>query len=183
MRTDFSKELGLRILISAAIKNFAKYDLAFKLIFSYYRRHYFRIFGKIERGAGRADKLLKQFNYLSYCHKCGWRKDGIFEECEFCGRKTNLIQEIYLGDFGDKKLCEKLEKENKYYNLSKLIETIKEEQGFPLYFDIHKLCKLNKKQPKKMDILLKKLEGKRTHFSETGIKTKKSLEDVLKSLS
>ncbi len=199
LRTDFSKEIGLRILISASIRNFAKYDLAFKPIFSYYQRHYFRIFGKIERGAGRVNKLLKQFDYLSYCQKCGWRKEGISEKCEFCGNKTNLIQEIYLGNFADKDICNQILKEigclteidkilppkikETGNHLSSLIRRVRDEQDFPLYFDIHKLCKLNKKQPKKMVILLEKLEGKRTHFSETGIKTKKSLGDVLESLS
>ena len=182
LRTDFPKEFGLRILISATTRNFAKYDLAFKPIFSYYQRHYFRIFGRIERGGGRADKLLEQFNCLSYCQKCGWRKEGISEKCEDCRSKTQIIDKIYLGDFADKNFCKKLKKENKYPNLSKLIETVKEEQGFPPYFDIHKLCKLNKKQPKKMEVLLEKLEGKRTHFSETGIKTKRGFENVIESL-
>ncbi len=184
LRTDFSKELGLRILISGTIRNFAKYDLAFNPIFSYYRKHYFRIFGKIERGCKKTDLLMKQFNYLSYCQKCGFRKEGILEKCEFCGNKTNLIGKVYLGNFGDKNFCDEIKKiaEKEFDYLSKLVGTVKEEQNFPPYFDIHKLCKLNKKQPKKMEILLEKLEGKRTHFSNTGIKTNKSFEEVLKAL-
>ncbi|MCK4429657.1 MAG: tRNA (guanine(10)-N(2))-dimethyltransferase, partial [Candidatus Aenigmarchaeota archaeon] len=108
LRTDFSKELGLRILISSAIKHFTKYDIAFTPIFSYCRKHYFRIFGKIERGCKRADSLLKQFDYISYCQKCGFRKTGILGKCENCGEKLNLIGKLYLGDFADKDFCNKL---------------------------------------------------------------------------
>jgi len=198
LRTDFSKELGLRILISATIKNFARYDLAFKPIFSYCRRHYFRVFGKIERGAKRADKLLKNFDYFSYCQKCGWRKGGIFEKCGFCGNKTSLIREIYLGDFAQKEFCNKiLEKLGCQTMISKslptnvkesgthlaiLIRTIRNEQNYPPYYEIHKLCKLNKKQPKEMGLLLEKLDARRTHFSPLGIKTRKSFEEILKAL-
>jgi len=204
LRTDFSKELGLRILISATIKNFARYDLAFKPIFSYCRRHYFRVFGKIERGAKRADKLLKNFDYISYCQKCGWRKEGIFEKCGFCGNKTSLIQEIYLGDFAQKEFCNKIlekwwsivkkfelqgkleelpRKEFEYLpNISRFIRTIRDEQNYPPYYEIHKLCKLNKKQPKEMGLLLEKLDAERTHFSPLGIKTRKSFEEILKAL-
>ena len=178
LRTDFSKELGLRILISAAIRNFARYDMSFKPVFSYYRRHYFRIFGKIERGANRTDKLLKQFDYMSYCRKCGWRKKGIHEKCEFCKDKTKLIQEIYLGDFADKNFCiEKIKKDDR---LTNLIKMVKDEQNYPPYYEIHKICKLNKKQPKKIEWLLEKLDAKRTHFSPLGIKTRKNFHEVLK---
>jgi tRNA (guanine26-N2/guanine27-N2)-dimethyltransferase len=174
-RVDFSKELGLKILISAIIKNFAKYDQAFIPIFSYYRRHYFRVFGRIERGAGKANKLLKQFNYLSYCSKCGFRKEGILNKCEYCNSKTELIGPIYYGDFASKEFCNKIIKKTK----SEFVKIIRDEQGYLPYYEIHKLCKLNKKQPKRMEELLEKLEGKKTHFSPTGMKTKKSLEDIL----
>ena len=198
LKVDFVKELGLRILISAAIRNFARYELAFTPIFSYYRKHYFRVFGRIERGAKRVTKLLEQFNYLSYCQKCGWRKEGIYEKCEFCGNKISLIQEIYLGNFAQKEFCnqilEKLEgktiidkvlppnvKESGTHP-STLIRAVRDEQNYPPYYEIHWLCKLNKKQPKRMELLLKKLEGRRTHFSPLGIKTKKSFSEIIKCL-
>jgi tRNA (guanine26-N2/guanine27-N2)-dimethyltransferase len=177
-RVDFLKELGLRILISAVIKNFAKYDQAFSPIFSYYRRHYFRVFGRIERGAWRANKLMKQFEYLSYCSKCGFRKKGILEKCEYCKSKIELIGPIYLGDFASIEFCNKIIKKTR----SEFVKIIRDEQGYLPYYEIHKLCKLNKKQPKRMEELLEKLEGKRTHFTPLGIKTKKSFEEVLGSL-
>ena len=203
-KVDFMKELGLRILISAIIKNFSRYDQAFNPIFSYYRMHYFRVFGRIERGCGKANKLLKQFDYLSYCPMCGFRKKGRLEQCEYCKNKIELIGPIYLNNFASKEFCNKIlkkwweivkefeikgklievpRKEFEYFpNISRFIRIIKNEQGFPPYFDIHKICKLNKKQQKKMRSLLDKLKGERTHFTPLGIKTKKSFKEVLEGL-
>ena len=197
-RVDFAKELGLRILLSAVIKNFAKYDLSFKPLFSYYKRHYFRIFGSVEQGAKKVDKLLEEFDYLSYCERCGWRKKGIFEKCGFCGSKVILIQNLYLGNFAQKEFCNKiLEKlgcktmidkvlpprvKESGTHPSVLIRAVRDEQGYPPYYEIHRLCKLNKKQPKKMEVLLEKLEARRTHFSPLGIKTKKEFSEIIKCL-
>ena len=67
-------------------------------------------------------------------------------------------------------------------HLAILIRTIRNEQNYPPYYEIHKLCKLNKKQPKETGLLLEKLDARRTHFSPLGIKTRKSFEEILKAL-
>lgn len=186
-KTDFSKELGLRILISSAIKNFARYDMAFNPIFSYYKRHYFRVFGQIKKGSGRANKLLERFDYISYCPDCGFRERGILSKCKNCKGEIRLIGPVYLDDFASKEFCDKMlklqnEENSNSEKISKLVKTVKEEQGFPPYYETHKICKWNKKRLKRMDELLDKLEGKRTHFTPTGLKTKKSFGEVLRVL-
>ncbi len=220
-RVDFSKELGLRILISATIKNFARYDMAFNPIFSYYKRHYFRVFGKVERGAGRTNNLLENFDYLSYCYNCGFRERGILDKCKHCKGKIKLLGSIYLGDFASKEFCdeilkkwwakvkdiqeksgptrgqsityshlirqkgseEKLESYLTLPNISRFVRIIKEEQEFPPYYETHKICKWNKKKLRRIDELLDKLKGKKTHFTPTGIKTKKSFGEFIRNLS
>ena len=183
LKTDFYKELGLRIFISSAMKIFSMYDMAFTPIFSYCRKHYFRIFGQVTRGCKRTDSLLEQFDYISYCQKCGFHKTGLIDKCDNCGNKLNLIGKIFTGNFASPEFCMKLEKEsNKKFNyLSDFINQIKVEQDYFMYYDIHKICKWNGKQIKKKKFLLEKLEGCKTHFLDTGIKTNKPFSEILKA--
>jgi len=178
LRNDFMKELGLRIMISSAIKTFSKYDMAFTPIFSYSRRHYFRAIGQVKRGAQRTDKILEEFRHISYCMKCGWRSYGIENTCKVCGSKTNIIEGVYAGDFASKELCGQIAKTAKPEQ-AKFVSLIIAEQGFPPYFDIHKVCEWNHKKIRSTVDLLKDLNGVRTHFLSTGIKTKKNFEEVL----
>ncbi len=136
------------------------------------------MFGNIKFGAKRADNILKQFSYISYCRECGYRKNGVYDKCENCNKKMQLIEKIYIGNFAEKCICDKIIEKFDY----KIINVIKEEQNFPVYYDIHKICKLNHKTPKKMEFLMNKLNAKRTHFSETGIKTEESIQEILKIL-
>jgi tRNA (guanine26-N2/guanine27-N2)-dimethyltransferase len=175
------KELGLRIMLSCAIKTFSKYEMAFTPIFSYSRRHYFRAIGQIKRGAKRTDALLDQFQHISYCMKCGYRTYGIENTCKVCKDKTNIIEETYVGDFASIDFCSQIAKLTES-SQAKFIERIKEEQGYPPYFDVHKICEWNHKKIRSMEDLLKDLEGTRTHFLSTGVKTKKNFEEVLNLL-
>jgi tRNA (guanine26-N2/guanine27-N2)-dimethyltransferase len=194
LRCDFSKELGLRILITAAIRKFAEYEIEMVPVFSYCRRHYFRVFGQVRRGAKRADRLLESFEYISYCQKCGWRDYGIFGKCKNCKSQINLIGPIFTGDFASIGMCGEMlkywwptakeddEKGKFVPDYTRFIQMVSREQGYPPYYDIHHICKLNKCEIKKTEVLLKELEGVRTHFLGTGIKTKKGFKEALKSL-
>lgn len=181
LRTDFMKELGLRILISSSIKTFSKYDLAYEPMFSYSKRHYFRVFGQVKRGAQKADSLLEGFDFVSYCRKCGWRETGFLKECKICKGKTEVTGPVYLGDLASPPFCAQILKilEGKQ---KKFAETVKEEQGYPFYFNVHRICELNRKKIRPTEELLKDLKGVRTHFEGTGIKTRKSFKEILRLL-
>jgi tRNA (guanine26-N2/guanine27-N2)-dimethyltransferase len=178
LRNDFMKELGLRIMITSAIKTFSKYDMAFTPIFSYSRRHYFRAIGQVKRGAQRTDALLEQFRHISYCMKCGWRAYGIENTCKVCKGKTKIIEGVYAGDFASKEFCSQIAKKAGPGH-AKFVTTLIEEQGFPPYFDVHKICEWNHRKIRATEDLLKDLDGVRTHFISTGLKTKKNFDDVI----
>jgi len=181
LRTDFLKELGLRIMLSSAIKTFSKYDMSFTPVFSYSRRHYFRAIGQVRRGAQRADKLLSQFEHISYCMKCGYRAYGIENTCKICKGKTNIIEGTYAGDFASKEFCAQISKKAGSEK-AKFVTRIKEEQGYPVYLDVHKVCEWNHKKIRATEDILKDVGGVRTHFLDTGIKTKKRFEKLVRLL-
>ena len=93
-KTDFFKELGMRILIASAALSFSKWSFSFKPILSYVSEHYFRVFAELKKGKVITNATLKEnLGYVNYCSKCLWRnvnKQPI-TKCEFCGSKTKII--------------------------------------------------------------------------------------------
>lgn len=189
VKTEFYNELGIRILISFIILTLARYDRAFIPLLSFSSQHYFRVFGKIEH-AGQISSLLKDFKYVNYC-SCGEREPK--EKC-FCGKESKVIGPIYLGNISDKKFCKKvlIDIKKRNFNLKreeeKLLKLIIEEADMPaFYYDLHYLAKVFKKEPPKIEVLIKKLNSKgfkasRTHFCLTAIKTNASYKTLLLSL-
>ena len=66
-----------------------------------------------------------------------------------------------------------------------LIDKIREEVSFSLYYDTHYICKKAGKQIKKIENIIKDLKesgfkASRTHFCPTAIKTNASFEELIK---
>jgi tRNA (guanine26-N2/guanine27-N2)-dimethyltransferase len=190
VKTEFYNELGIRILISFIILTMARYDRAFIPLLSFSDKHYYRVFGKIEH-AGKISYLLKQFKYVSYC-PCGNREAEIKERC-CCGRDFNIIGPIYLGKISDKNFCKKVLIDIKKRNFKlqkeemKLLRLLIDEADTPaFYFDLHLISKILKKQPPRIENLIKELKSKgfkvsRTHFSPVAIKTNADIKSLLLS--
>ncbi len=190
-RSDFSKELGIRILISSIIKACAVHEKAFIPFLSLSKRHFFRVMGKIERGKGRINRLFKNFDYISYCQKCAKVYKGIEKKCE-CGNETNITGSIYLGNLWNKKFIEQLVEESrkrKFTEEEKLLNIIYRECEIEqyFYFNTHALAERLKKSPPKIAKLIELLKSSgykasKTHFSEVGIRTNAPLEEFVKFL-
>ncbi len=196
-KTDFFKELGLRILLSNAALTFGKWSFSFKPLLSYASEHYFRVFAEVEKGKSIASKTLEQnLGYVNYCSKCLWRK--IDEEpiikCEFCDSKTKVIGKIWTGKIEELKFLQTcleelnqtnwLKTENKIKNLISLLKN----ETIPFYYDVHRICQKNKFEIPKFEILQQKLRDKgnvaeRTHFCYKGIKTDLSLKEMIEIIS
>jgi tRNA (guanine26-N2/guanine27-N2)-dimethyltransferase len=187
MKTDYYNELGLRILLSAVMRIFARYERRFTPLLSYSRLHYFRIYGKVERGVKRVNRQLKEFSYVSHCFKCGWRGLVLEKKCPKCDLETRFCR-VYLGEVQDKDFLEKMVKalQNRMFvQEEKLLNKIKREARFPLYYDLHYLYKKTGRKPDKMENTLERLKEKgfrasRTHFCPTAVKTNASFSDMKK---
>jgi tRNA (guanine26-N2/guanine27-N2)-dimethyltransferase len=195
-KTDFFKELGLRILISSAALSFGKWSFSFKPLLSYASEHYFRVFAEVEKGKSLASDTLKDnLGYVNYCSKCLWRKidEEPTIECEFCGSVCSVIGKVWVGKIEDLKFIEKcreslsevnwLKTENKIKKLLSFLEN----ECIPFYYDVHKLCQKHKlKIPgfKKLQDSLKEkgFIADRTHFCGNGIKTNAGLSIFLNSI-
>jgi len=151
-KTDYSKELGARILVTAIIREFAKHDRAFIPLVTYYRRHYIRTYGKVMEKLSEVDKLLSDIRPITL-KKSSW--------------SVGRGQSLYTGKIEDKTLLKKMKKELDIKLINQLIE---ESEAPFFYYDMHQVYRGKEIPP--MDELLKKYNGVRTHFCGTGIKTR-----------
>ena len=182
-RTDFYKELGVRALLTSIQRAFAKYDMAFRpaLVHS---NHFFRVFGFVEKGKQKADKIMEKIFNLTYCQKCLYRNYSLEVNCPECKSKTNIIGPIWSGEIYDWNFVKKV---NAELEGRKFKTRFIEEADTVPYYDIHDLCKANSKAAKKMEVIIAALKKKgyrvsRTNFCPTGLKTDAPLTAVRSSL-
>jgi len=138
-------ELGLRILIRKVQLVAAQYSKALLPVIAYAKDHYCRVIFQSEKGKPRTDKMLEQH--------------GMFENAG----------PLWLGKLKDQKVVEKM-----YAAMpSPFLKTIVDEMDVVGFYDLHALCKKYKlKEIPKLEDVLKKTKGTRTHFCPYGVKTK-----------
>jgi len=194
-KTDFFKEVAVRILITSAVLSFSKFSYSFKPLLSYVSEHYFRVFGEVKKGRSIANKNLKEnLGYVNFCPNCLWRKiSKPITKCEFCGSENKIIGRVWTGQIEDLKFIEECEKKLSEIDWLKTEKKIRKilfllkNETLPFYYNIHKLCQKHKLRiPKTMNLLLELRKNgyfsERTHFCEEGIKTNATLKDLINSI-
>jgi tRNA (guanine26-N2/guanine27-N2)-dimethyltransferase len=187
LRVDIKKEIGIRILISSTVKECSKYDKGFIPVLSVSKRHYFRIFGRIDKRKSAAEKALENIGYVLYCNKCKFRlfSNEILKKCENCNSKLDYAGPLWIDNIFEESFCKNLyQKGKENEELRKFLEIIKEESKFnSLWYDLHDLSKnTNRNVPKTSD-LIKKLRKKGfkasvTHFSGSGVRTNAKIKEI-----
>ncbi len=181
-KTDFYKELGIRVLVTAIQKAFARYGAGFIPLLSH-SNHFFRVFGVVEKNKAAADKVLSQIGFVSYCKNCLWRVADCIKICESCKSKTELIGPIWLGQIQDNEFIKKVSEEADNRNFKiKLME----EENIPFYYDIHEVSSKHKLASLKMGQIIENLRKSgfkvsRSSLCPTGIKTDAGIEEVVEA--
>ncbi|MEM3406816.1 MAG: tRNA (guanine(10)-N(2))-dimethyltransferase [Nitrososphaerota archaeon] len=195
LKSPFSKEIALRILIGFAVLTAARFELSFTPIISFFDGYYIRIFGKIDKGVRKVDKNLERLGWITYCKKCLHREviEGIWPKinyyCQFCNSEKDYAGPLWTGNTCEKDFCQKMLNEIDNNNFSKakeLIEILKEEIDYPpFYYVSHEISSYIKKPPPKLTYIIDKINSKKflaapTHFDPKGFKTNAPLEVILK---
>lgn len=176
-RTSFLHELGLRNLIMAMSREANKNDYSIKPLYSYYNLHYYRVFCEISGSTKNINRSLKNIGYISYCPKCERREVfRIFGEIKTgckCKEKRKILGLTWIGKIGD------------FDFLKNILNEVFEYQIDELYYDLHSLAKVNKKESIGIQKIIEKIREKgykaeRTHFSGYGVKTTSPFEIVKK---
>ena len=172
-------ELGLRILIRKIQLQALQFDKALTPILAYFKDHYFRVYFRSGKGKSICNELLKQHQYLLYNPKTlDWEISP-----HDCKPDYEAIGPLWIGKLQDKNLLKKMLDKNPFEKETEFLKLLREEKEIPGFYDLHALSKEYKIPTPKREIVLKKLNGTRTHFSSTGIKTNKSLKEILKLMT
>ncbi len=180
LKTEFSKELGTRILITKAQNIAAQYEKALIPILSYSIHHYMRTFLISKKSITETDNVLKEQKYLEYCPKCLYRNLNTLpleKTCPNCKKPIQYAGPIYSKEIQDKEILKPI--------TIPLIETIKQELPIPFYYDTHRIGKVYKKEIPKVEEIIKKIKSKgykasRTHFAPEAIKTDLEIKRLIK---
>jgi tRNA (guanine26-N2/guanine27-N2)-dimethyltransferase len=182
IKTSFSKEFGIRVLVTSIIKNLAQHNMTFEPIYSH-ANHYFRVIGLVKYGP---DKNLNNIKMISYCEKCQNVKIGVEKFCDNCKGSMHILGPLWVGKIQEREFCKDL-----FFNFNfdgkKELLIASQESDVPFYFDIHKMAEMLKKSPPKVENVLMRLkkmgfEATRTHLCPTGIKTNASVKDILECI-
>ena len=186
LKTDFFRELGVRILISSILREGMKQDYSVDVILAYAHKHYMRVFLRVKKSLTAMEKNIEDLSIVYYCG-CGYRtySKELIQRCPLCGRKISFSVPVWTGRIKNDSFLDRIMKKDISADLRKMMTIIKNEIDTPFYYDIHKLAKLYKFDLKKIDSVIDDLreigfKASRTHFSQTGIKTDADLSSLLK---
>jgi tRNA (guanine26-N2/guanine27-N2)-dimethyltransferase len=195
LRTEYCRELGVRILTGFAQRVAGKHELALTPAFSHATQHYFRVYMWAGKGTTKADETLKKQGYISHCFRCDRRftTTGLAPKlpanCS-CGGELSHAGPLWLGQLAEKELAENVAKNLERRSFRQVAREIflatrcaGEADGPPTFYEIDELARREKCQPPKIAKVIEGLKIKghfasRTHFSETGFKTDAPMEEI-----
>lgn len=172
------QEIGLRILIRKVQMVAAQYEKYVRVLFSYSKDHYMRIFFEVKKGKDEATRDIDSHSSFFYNDKT----------CEFNligGDDFNQYGPIYTGPLCDEELVRKMLDFEMDKATRKLLELLMNESKFdPGFYDIHTLSEKYKLPLIKNEIIKERLKQKGfgfaiSHILPTAIKTDGSLKVVL----
>ncbi|MEK6863262.1 MAG: hypothetical protein AABW53_01045 [Nanoarchaeota archaeon] len=180
VRNHMMHELGLRILIRKIQLQGAQFDKALNPLLAYHKDHYFRIYFRCIKGKENCDEVLKQHRYLLLNHRT-----LEYHVSEFNAEKGfDYFGPLWTGKLFDRKLLVTMAGNNPFPEEQKFLELLKEESKLDTvgFYDLHVIAKKYGLETTKLEPVLKKVKGARTHFSPTGIKTDKGIKEVVKAM-
>jgi tRNA (guanine26-N2/guanine27-N2)-dimethyltransferase len=200
LRTEYSHELALRLLIGCLASQAAKHDMGVQLLFSYSEYNYVRVYARVAYGAKAADASIQKIGCILHCFSCFHREwqpriTPLREECPECGSKLQPAGPLWLGALWDRVYCEAVENEARWRNLRnkiairRLVSHALKELDAPItYYVVDRLCdKFNLPIPSMSKIITElKRQGFQvvaTHFSSRGFRTDAPATVVMKSIT
>jgi len=176
MHGEGMKEIGLRILIGFLVRTAAVLDYGAYPVFSYSHDHYFRVYLRVEKGAGKGDRAAEGLGWIF--KENGWRTS------KFDGKRGKMwAGPLWIGALNDRNVVDFMAGEAESKRAKKLMDIVRRELSIPMYYESSMICRrLKMVQPRLSDVM-EKLRKKgflasRTHFSRDGFKTDASREEI-----
>jgi len=183
MKTQYSHEIGARILAGHCVRKAAQYDIALTPVLSFFSDHYLRIHLHVSKGARKADSALASVGYALHNPKTGERKvvDRVPKG------NWELAGPLWIGDLHDKDFLETINLDMNMGTKKKLEKFldlwISEAEAPPLFYELNEIASLTKTSPMRMNTMIARLKDNgfiatKTHFSPNGFKTDATMEDI-----
>jgi tRNA (guanine26-N2/guanine27-N2)-dimethyltransferase len=202
IRTEYSNEIGIRILVSFIALNASRFNLSIVPYFCHSNLHYVRVYLRVIFGNSLANSVSSKIGFLKHCQNCKHRRVENLKDqdlvCEICGTKCNLAGPLWIDSlFGSEFVGAMLNelKKNKddssstydYNRLLKVIQTCDSELPYPSYFDTDSIASMAKKSSISLDRVLSTLAGSgfnvsRTIMNDKGFKTDASPKEIINLL-
>lgn len=188
VRTDFEKEIAVRILAASLALAAHRIGMGVRVVFSHASDHYARIYVQVKKGTKAANQSVKHLGFIEYCPRCLRREScRMLEElhlsCENCGGMSRFGGLMWLGDLWDEACVRKMGDRigvvlsKRLSELQKLIGQIYEEVlAPPFYYRIDLIASSLNINPPRINSLTGALRelgyvATRTHFNPNAIRT------------
>jgi len=185
--SEFSKEVGARILAAFIVREAAKLGLAARPVYTFLSRHSLRLALVVERSKSKAYRAVTRVGYVVYCPRCLYRslegEPPKEAKCPLCGGEVVVGGPLWVDDLWDREFAQAVleaYRERDYMSADglKVTKLIAIEAGKPpLYTTVASLAKLatlkEEPSPSKLVERLSSLAraASLTHFDPKGLRT------------
>ncbi len=194
VRTEFEKELAVRILAGCLARTACGLDLGVEIAFAHASDHYARIYASISKGKTPANHSAKQLGLLEYCPNCLMRESSSslnhLELACRCGSRVHIGGPLWLGRLWDRETVYKMVERTPTLASSRLSEIqtilsrITEELDSPaFYYRTDDFARVLRIKPPSIREVVEALHGSgykasRTHFDPNGFRTDAQIEEL-----
>ena len=169
-------EAGIRNLLGYIARRAAAFDLFVKPILSFWKSHFYRVIVRVGKGARDADSMIRQV--------------GMIDKGNFSRTTMGVEGPIWKGNIEDRELIDgfKIPDFLAEHELQEMINLLMHEDEMLLFFDTRDVFH-GYPAISSLHAAMKSIEEKlgktvyRTHFSDSGLKVKASLQDVIAAVS
>jgi tRNA (guanine26-N2/guanine27-N2)-dimethyltransferase len=205
LRTNYSGEIGARLLISSVALVASRLDLSIVPILSHGYRNYIRVYCKILKSNYLANKIHEKLGYVVHCYNCKHRyfNRNVYGVscCNNCHKKITIGGPLWAAEMFDKdliaKVIDSIAKSGykhinpKQIDFNPLLDfftvALSELDTIPFFYvndEIGQLLKKNVMSVAKIMEILKKcgFQTSKTIFAPNGFKTNASITEIKKLL-
>ncbi len=202
IRSEYSNEIGVRLLVSFIALNATRFDLSVVPYFCHSNLHYLRVYLKIIFSSSLANTVSSKIGFIKHCKKCRSRRvEKIREQnfvCDLCGAKCIMagplwIDSIFDSGFVNSMLNELKNSENNtsprndHNRLQKMMQICTSELSIPAYFETDSIASSAKKSSISLNKVISTLanngfQSSKTTMNEKGFKTNASPKEIIELL-
>ena len=188
VRTEFEKEIAVRVLAACLSLTSGKLQLGVSVVFTHTSDHYARVYVEVNKGRRASNDSIKNLGFLEYCPTCLHRitrktLDEYQPNCEICGSKEKILGPLWLGKLWDAELVAKMNEHaatiasSRLSELQTVLDRIAGELDAPSFYNrVDKIARKLRTNPPRLRGIITQLRSQGhvatlTHFHSNGFRT------------